>query len=75
MGRCRVPTADGLCGHLSYTQSEADYHAAKCAREHHDEIVAAIRSKRPEGLQAWDPEHAAWQKAHADELLRGRLKA
>jgi hypothetical protein len=56
-----------LCG-AEFTESESilyEQHVAKCAAEHHDQIIALQKATRPEGLfKAADSEYFDWIRTH-----------
>lgn len=50
-----------LCGHTFLESERIPYerHVARCADEHHDELVAAVEAAEPPGLfKGFDPEYA-----------------
>jgi hypothetical protein len=77
IGVCRVMTKDGPCGTLFFPGEERKQgqHAATCAAENHEYLVAYLRTRRPDIMKPWDTEYAEWIDRHRKPLLEGRMKA
>jgi len=52
----------------------AEKHHATCAVEHADVIQSFISTRRPEIMDPWDKEYAAWLKQNERGIAEGRVK-
>ena len=77
IGICRVPTKEGrICGHKFYPGEERAQanHAANCARENHEYVVAYMKQRHPDVMKPWDTELDKWVGQHRQALIEGRMQ-
>jgi hypothetical protein len=77
LDRCRIPTPDGPCGHITLEEEghrASQLHAVRCAQENHETILAVREEQHPEIMKPWDPEQFAWIRRNGAAILEGRLK-
>jgi hypothetical protein len=76
IGVCRVPVKDGICGKVFYPGEERKQanHAATCAVENHEYVVAFMKQRHPDVMKPADEERAAWVRRNALAILQGRVK-
>jgi hypothetical protein len=77
IGVCRVPVAGGsICGKPFFPGEERKQanHAATCAQENHEHLVAYMQQRRPEVMKAEDTELEAWVRRNRKLIIAGRLK-
>lgn len=73
---CRVPTANGVCGHPFYEDDsgrDVVAHNARCVKENEEHIRAYMARKHPEIQKPWDTDLDRWIAKHKDALVEGRL--
>jgi hypothetical protein len=77
IGVCRVPVAGGnICGKPFFPGEERKQaaHAATCAVENHEHLVAYMEQRRPSVMRPQDEEYAAWVRRNSKLIIAGRVR-
>jgi hypothetical protein len=83
--RCQVPVEQNpleptqfrACGHRFFPHEDhrvRERHVSRCSRENHEVLMRYLRTRRPEIMQAWDPELERWVAQNKDALVEGRKR-
>lgn len=76
IGVCRVPVKDGICGKRFFPGEERAQanHAASCAQENHEYVVAFMKQRHPDIMKPWDTDLDKWVGQHRAAIIDGRMK-